>query len=97
MFYMALLQNVISYPSLLLKDSVTAFNRNGQSTSAGTGSDRIPGAWVNGNSHDDAIVCSCNVDAILLTVRKEGPNKGLFIRYIVSPPPIHACITLCAE
>jgi len=92
---MALLQNVISYPSCLLKDSVTVFNRNGPSTSAGTGSDRIPGALVNGNSHDDAIVCSCNVDAVLLTVRKEGPNKGLFIFYIVSPslpPPMHASL-----
>ena len=85
------------YPSCLLKDSVTVFNHNGQSTSAGTGSDRTPGALVNGNSHDDAIVCSCNVDAILLTVRKEGPNKGLFNRYIVSSPPLHACITVRAE
>ena len=93
MFYMALLQNVVYYPSCLLKDSVTVFNRNGPSTSAGTGSDRIPGALVNGNSHDDAIVCSCNVDAILLTVRKEGPNKGLFKRYIVSPPP--PCMRHC--
>ncbi|KAJ9580304.1 hypothetical protein L9F63_004020 [Diploptera punctata] len=28
------------------------------------------------SSHDDAIVCNCNVDAVLLTVRKEGPNTG---------------------
>lgn len=27
---------------------------------------------------DDAVVCKCNVDAIQLTVRKEGPNQGLF-------------------
>ncbi|KAK7791153.1 hypothetical protein R5R35_013322 [Gryllus longicercus] len=27
-------------------------------------------------SADNAIVCSCNENALLLTVRKEGPNKG---------------------
>ncbi|XP_053654967.1 DNA topoisomerase 3-alpha isoform X2 [Cherax quadricarinatus] len=33
----------------------------------------------NGNKSEDqanAIVCNCNEDAIILTVRKEGPNKG---------------------
>ena len=30
-------------------------------------------------------------------LRKEGPNKGLFNRYIVSSPPLHACITVRAE
>jgi hypothetical protein len=86
-----LFQNVVSF---LLKVSITVFNSNGQSTSsAGTGSDRIPGALVNVEAHDDAIVCSCNVDAILLTVRKEGPNKGLFNDDIVSPPPtMHASL-----
>jgi hypothetical protein len=52
---------------------------------------------VNGNSHDNAIVCNCNMDAILLTVRKEGPNKGLFKHHIFSPPPPHAWITVHAE
>ncbi|PSN32683.1 DNA topoisomerase 3-alpha [Blattella germanica] len=30
----------------------------------------------NRNSHDNAIVCNCGEDAVLLTVRKDGPNKG---------------------
>jgi hypothetical protein len=59
------------------------FNGSGPSTSAGTDSFRTPAALVNGNSHDDAIVCNCNVDAVLLTVRKEGPNKGLCNCYTV--------------
>lgn len=27
---------------------------------------------------DDEVVCSCNAPAVLLTVRKEGPNTGKF-------------------
>lgn len=30
----------------------------------------------NSASQDDEIVCSCNNKALLLTVRKDGPNKG---------------------
>lgn len=36
-----------------------------------------PGGAVNGRaSSNDAIVCNCGQDAILLTVRKDGPNQG---------------------
>ncbi|XP_021921836.1 DNA topoisomerase 3-alpha [Zootermopsis nevadensis] len=49
---------------------------NGSKSSAASGSGRIRGVLDSGNPHDNAIVCNCNVDAIQLTVRKEGPNKG---------------------
>lgn len=29
-----------------------------------------------GTNSDNPIVCSCNAPAIMLTVRKDGPNKG---------------------
>jgi hypothetical protein len=62
-----------------LKASVTTYNWNsGSRSSAGSGTVKIPGVLENGNLHDNAIVCNCNVDAVLLTVRKEGPNKGWF-------------------
>lgn len=36
-----------------------------------------PGGAANGRaSSNDAIVCNCGQDAILLTVRKDGPNQG---------------------
>ncbi|XP_023711894.1 DNA topoisomerase 3-alpha isoform X2 [Cryptotermes secundus] len=57
--------------------SVQTYNWNsGSRASAGSGAIRTPGVLENGNQHDNAIVCNCNVDALLLTVRKEGPNKG---------------------
>uniref|UniRef100_A0A672Z3P5 DNA topoisomerase n=1 Tax=Sphaeramia orbicularis TaxID=375764 RepID=A0A672Z3P5_9TELE len=36
-----------------------------------------PGGSVRGmNTSSDAIVCNCGQDAVLLTVRKDGPNQG---------------------
>ncbi|XP_051905164.1 DNA topoisomerase 3-alpha [Hippocampus zosterae] len=35
-----------------------------------------PGGNVLSVGNSDVIVCNCGVDAILLTVRKEGPNQG---------------------
>ncbi|XP_033827108.1 DNA topoisomerase 3-alpha [Periophthalmus magnuspinnatus] len=36
-----------------------------------------PGGSINGRtSSNDAVVCNCGQDAVLLTVRKEGPNQG---------------------
>lgn len=31
----------------------------------------------------DAIVCRCNLDAIQLTVRKDGPNQGITILSVI--------------
>ncbi|BES96136.1 DNA topoisomerase [Nesidiocoris tenuis] len=46
--------------------------------SAGPGGNRRP-SYSNG--YDDGINCTCNVPAVKLTVRKEGPNQGrLFYR-----------------
>ncbi|XP_069123502.1 DNA topoisomerase 3-alpha-like [Argopecten irradians] len=44
--------------------SVSPFNRN------------TPGPAAGGGGDGNAIVCSCGEDALLLTVRKEGPNTG---------------------
>ncbi|WAQ96032.1 TOP3A-like protein [Mya arenaria] len=48
-----------------------------------TGSDRVPLATMTGNVMDsgnndsaNSVVCNCGNDAVLLTVRKEGPNTG---------------------
>lgn len=30
----------------------------------------------NSTNENNAIVCSCDQDALLLTVKKDGPNKG---------------------
>jgi hypothetical protein len=68
-----------------LKVSDGTYNWNsGSRASAGSGTVRIPGVLESGNQHDNAIVCNCNMDALLLTVRKEGPNKGRF-----NPPSQH--------
>uniref|UniRef100_A0A3Q2R064 DNA topoisomerase n=1 Tax=Fundulus heteroclitus TaxID=8078 RepID=A0A3Q2R064_FUNHE len=34
------------------------------------------GSSVGGDASSDAIVCNCGQDAVLLTVRKDGPNQG---------------------
>ncbi|XP_060946009.1 DNA topoisomerase 3-alpha [Limanda limanda] len=35
-----------------------------------------PGGGGGGDPNSDAIVCNCGQDALLLTVRKDGPNQG---------------------
>jgi len=49
-----------------------------------TGSARTPLATVTGSAlnsgnsdSNNSVVCNCGNDAVLLTVRKEGPNTGI--------------------
>ena len=57
-----------------------------QNRSQSTSSSGMMNTWTNravnnrpnddNSNSDSAIVCTCNQDAVLLTVRKEGPNTG---------------------
>ena len=51
-------------------------SKGGRTESAGFS--RISADGASGGAADKAIVCSCGNDAIILTVRKEGPNTGNF-------------------
>nr|CAD7453537.1 unnamed protein product [Timema tahoe] len=37
---------------------------------------RLLGGGDGSSDHENKVVCNCNLDAILLTVRKDGPNQG---------------------
>nr|CAD7396091.1 unnamed protein product [Timema poppensis] len=37
---------------------------------------RLLGGGDESSDHENKVVCNCNLDAILLTVRKDGPNQG---------------------
>lgn len=63
-------------------NSTSDFNM-GSTQNSRAGSNRLPLATVTGNAVNcgnedsgNAVVCNCGSDAVLLTVRKEGPNTG---------------------
>ncbi|XP_052264208.1 DNA topoisomerase 3-alpha-like isoform X2 [Dreissena polymorpha] len=69
----------------LINQSVRLTNKKniGGTQNSRTGSARLPLATVSGNARNDgnndsanSVVCNCGIDAIQLTVKKEGPNKG---------------------
>lgn len=52
---------------LLTRPSFNNTNTNRNQTNSNTG---------NSNDDNNFVACSCNEPAIMLTVRKDGPNKG---------------------
>ncbi|XP_066952227.1 DNA topoisomerase 3-alpha-like [Macrobrachium rosenbergii] len=53
-------------------------NNRSVNNNSGHSSSYVRPSWNGGGNteRENAIVCTCNEDAILLTVRKEGPNTG---------------------
>lgn len=63
------------------RDNSRSFLNNSSSTTLMPGPSGTNQTFINPNSiandlPEDQIVCSCNNPAVLLTVRKEGPNTG---------------------
>ena len=60
------------------RGGMTGNSRNyGNNSNQSVGSSRLPMA-AGDNGDENKIVCNCGNDAIQLTVRKEGPNTGIF-------------------
>lgn len=59
-------------------------NRTNNPSSSSSISSQNRNSFGNPNPQDGDIVCTCNVEAKLFTVRKEGPNTGMLSNYFLS-------------